>query len=276
MRKRLMVCWIMLLMVICKLKIDVNAQGTVGNGIQRLVDDADLLDDSEEELLLTQLDEISERQQMDVVVVTVDSMFGKTAESYADDYYDENGYGFGQNKDGILLLVSMEEREWHITTTGLAITYFTDAGLEYIEDIFLDDLSDGEYYQAFEKFASECDAFINQGKTGEPYDIGNIPEEELDLSVVDWILVVVAIYAIGFVVALLVALYKKSKTKTVHEGVNANNYAGQLHLHVKQDQYIRSTTRTVEIPHNNGNSSGGSSVHVGSSGTSHGGSGGKF
>ena len=60
MRKRLMVCWIMLLMVICNLKIDVNAQGTVGNGIQRLVDDADLLDDSEEELLLTQLDEISE------------------------------------------------------------------------------------------------------------------------------------------------------------------------------------------------------------------------
>ena len=44
---------------------------------------------------------------------------GKTAEAYADDYYDYNGYGYGENDDGLLLLVSMGEREWAITTLWL-------------------------------------------------------------------------------------------------------------------------------------------------------------
>ena len=100
--------------------------------LPRLVDDAGLLSDSEEEELLGELDEISERQEFDVAVVTVNSLEGKTAEAYADDFYDYHGYGFGTDHDGILLLVSMEARDWHITTTGYGITAFTDAGIEYI------------------------------------------------------------------------------------------------------------------------------------------------
>ena len=42
----------------------------------RLVDDADLLTSSEESELLSLLNEISERQKMDIVVVTVDSLGG--------------------------------------------------------------------------------------------------------------------------------------------------------------------------------------------------------
>ena len=83
----------------------------------RLVDRADLLSELEEEELEARLDEISERQQADVVVVTVNSLDGKSAQDYADDFYDYNGYGIGTDKSGILLLVSMEARDWHITTT---------------------------------------------------------------------------------------------------------------------------------------------------------------
>lgn len=45
--------------------------------LPRLVDDADLLTDSEEQELNTELDEISEKQQCDVVVVTENSLDGK-------------------------------------------------------------------------------------------------------------------------------------------------------------------------------------------------------
>ena len=55
-----------------------------------LVDNADLLTDEEESELEAQLDEVSERQAFDVAVVTVDSLEGKTAEAYADDFYDYN------------------------------------------------------------------------------------------------------------------------------------------------------------------------------------------
>ena len=40
----------------------------------------------------TELDEISEKQQCDVVVVTENSLDGKSAQDYADDFFDYNGY----------------------------------------------------------------------------------------------------------------------------------------------------------------------------------------
>ena len=54
----------------------------------RLVDGADLLTDSEETALRDKLDEISERPQVDMVIVTTDSLEGKSPKEFADDYYD--------------------------------------------------------------------------------------------------------------------------------------------------------------------------------------------
>ena len=140
----------------------------------RLVDGADLLTDSEETALRDKLDEISERQQVDLVIVTTDSLEGKSPMEFADDFYDYNGYGFGDSYDGVLFLISMEERDWHISTTGFGITAITDAGREYISENFLEDLSDGEYGAAFTTFAELCDAFITQAREGQPYDVGNL------------------------------------------------------------------------------------------------------
>ena len=56
------------------------------------MDNAGLLTDSEQSELLDKLDEISERQQVDIVVVTTDSLNGKTPEAYADDLYDNNSH----------------------------------------------------------------------------------------------------------------------------------------------------------------------------------------
>ena len=60
----------------------------------RLVDDADLLTYSEKISLAQKLDEISERQNFDVVIVTVDSLQGKSVAAYADDFYDYGGYRY--------------------------------------------------------------------------------------------------------------------------------------------------------------------------------------
>lgn len=84
----------------------------------RLADQEELLTTEEQEELLARLDEISERQQCDVVIVTVASIEGKTATEYADDYFDYQGYGYGEKSDGILLLVGMKERVWAISTHG--------------------------------------------------------------------------------------------------------------------------------------------------------------
>ncbi len=248
-----------------------------GNTVSRLTDLADLLSDNEKTQLLDELDEISLRQQADIVVVTVKSLEGKTPMEYADDFYDQNGYGFGDEKDGILFLISMEERDWHISTRGAGITAVTDAGLEYMSDQFLDDLKEGEYAEAFTVFARLCDDFLTQAQTGTPYDTDFLPKEPF--SVLRALLISLGA---GFLLSFLAAEYMKSRLKTVHSQAGAENYvkAGSMKLTKEKDLFLYKHISRVERPKDTGSQyagqSGGSSTHTSSSGATHGGGGGKF
>lgn len=249
--------------------------------LQRFVDEAGLLTGSERTELLEKLNEISERQQVDVAVVTVNSLEGASATEYADDFYDMNGYGFGNEGDGILLLISMEERDWAISTSGFGITAFTDAGLAYISDMIVGDLSDGDYAWAFTLFAEMCDDYITQAKTGEPYDAGHLPKDPL-------VLLVFLVFAlvVGFVIALIATGIMRSKLKSVHSKTEAGGYVkkGSLNLTLKSDLYLYKDVKRREKPKeeekkdnsDNTRSSGGSTTHKSSSGKKHGGASGKF
>ena len=86
MKKRVFtICSALLLSVV--LAFPVCAESNVA----RLLDEPDLLSEREEADLESKLDEISERQQSDIVVVTRKSLKGKSAMEYADDFYDNNG-----------------------------------------------------------------------------------------------------------------------------------------------------------------------------------------
>ena len=75
MKKRLMTAGFALLLTILA-AMPVSAKEGESR-FPRLVDGADLLTEREEGELLAKLDEISERQQLDVVVVTTDSTEGQ-------------------------------------------------------------------------------------------------------------------------------------------------------------------------------------------------------
>ncbi|MCI7596888.1 MAG: TPM domain-containing protein [Lachnospiraceae bacterium] len=238
----------------------------------RVVDMADLLNDTEEEVLLSQLDEISERQQVDIAVVTVNSLDGKSPMEYADDFYDYNGYGFGANNDGILLLVSMEDRDWWISTTGYGVEALTDAGINYISEKFLPMLSDGDYADAFSTYAKLCDEFITQAKNAEPFDIGNMPQEPFDI-----VFNLSIALLIGLAVAFVITAMMKSQLKSVRFQSEAANYVKKDSMKVTQskDLFLYRNVDRREKPKES-SSSGGSSTHTSSSGTTHGGGGGKF
>lgn len=237
--------------------------------LPRLVDEADLLTDSEEATLLAKLDAISERQQADIVVVTMDTLDGATPMDFADDFFDYTGYGYGDTRDGVLLLVSMEDRDWWISTSGYGITAITDAGLDYISDAFLSDLSDGAYASAFTIYADLCDEFFTQAKAGEPYDSGNLPKEPF--NPLKSLLIAIVI---GFVLALLITSIMKGQLKTVRPQSAASNYVKKdsMNLTENRDRFLYSHVSRQEIPKDNG----GSSTHTSSSGNTHGGGGGKF
>lgn len=244
--------------------------------LSRLEDDGNLLTDSQETELREKLDRISEERQVDVVIKTTNTLEGKTPRDYADDYFDYEGFGLGENYDGILLMVSMEDRDWWISTHGFGITAFTDEGLDYISDEFLSDLSDGNYYDSFNTFADLADEFILQAQTGEPYDVGNMPKNKLTPFVL------IAFILVGLFVGSFISFMILDNMKQTHKTIRKAQFAGDYALgvanfvNVKDTFYNKTVTKTRKPEKTSSSSGGGSSTHTSSSGRTHGGTGGKF
>lgn len=238
--------------------------------LPRVVDTADILASQEEADLLAQIDEISERQQFDVVIYTVQTLDGYSAQDYADDLYDYNGYGFGSSYDGALLLIAIDEGEWHISTCGYGIDALTDAGIDYIGEQMLSYLSDGDFYTAFITYADLCDDFVTQAKNGTPFDVENLPKEPFSVFG-SFVLALI----IGLVIALVVSLVLKGQLKSVRFKSAAADYEipGSMKLTDSREYFLyRNISRQKKAENN----SGGSSTHTSSSGRTHGGGGGKF
>lgn len=240
------------------------------NEYSRLNDLADILSDSEEAALTKKLDEISMRQKMDVAILTVEELeIYDNAMEYADDAYEFCNYGYGQNKDGVLLVISMQNHDWAISTCGYGVTALTDVGIDYIGKQMQDNLSDGNYAAAFDTYAKLCDEFITQARNGAPFDKGSLPREPL--SVV-WIPISIAI---GVVLSLIIVGTMKGKLKTVHSQAAANSYMKKDSLNIteKSDLFLYHTVTRSERKKESGSAS---STHTSSSGTTHGGGSGKF
>lgn len=252
---------ILILLMLCLLL----EQTVSATSMDFLVDEADLLTVAQETSLEEQLEELGAKYGVDVVIVTTDTLYGKSPRVYADDYYDTHGYG----DDGVLLLVSMEDNDWYISTCGYGITAFTDAGIEYIGEQVTEYLSDGEYKAAFAEFIDQCDDFLNQAKTGEPYDSGNLPKGDFP-----WGGSIVFALGAGLLVAVIVIFCLKRQLKSVRRQDTAGNYMrpGSLQLTACGDIFLYHTISRREKPQQ----SSGSSTHSSSSGRSHGGGGGKF
>ena len=260
-----------LFMVVPVLAEGEDAENGFADEYYRLLDMASLLSDEEVDSLTSRLDELSLRQKMDVVIATTDTLDGKGVVEYADDLYDYCSFGYGANRDGLILVISMEDNDWYISTCGYGITVFTDAGIEYIGKQIVPYLSDSDFAGAFATYITLCDEFITQAKTDKPYDIGSLPREPLSPA---WILVSLIV---GLILSCITVGKMKAKLVTVRTQAAADSYIkpGTLNINDSREMFLyRNVTRTQK-PKNN-SSSGGSSTHTSSSGTTHGGGGGKF
>lgn len=253
-----------------------NADGGFDEIYDRVQDFADVLTQSELEDLNAKFDEIRLRQKVDVAVCFVNSLNGMSISDYAENFYEEKDYGYGESKDGIILLVSFENRDWYIATRGYAIRAFTDSGIAYIGDQITEDLANQNYSGASECFANLCDEFITDAKNGTPYSEATGAIDYYDDGTVIppplWILISIVI---GIVVALIVVLTMKGKLKTVRRQAAASNYLknGSLNITQSNDIFLYSHISRTAKPKESNNSS---STHESSSGNTYGGGGGKF
>ncbi|WP_051538090.1 TPM domain-containing protein [Butyrivibrio proteoclasticus] len=238
-----------------------------------LYDDAELLSASEQEDLTKRLNEVSNRWDCTIAILTVDTPIN-SIQDFADDYFDYNGMGADHNGNGILLVLNMDDRSYWFSTSGTAISAFTDYGLSKMFDKMSSDLGDNYYHDAFVTYTEVCDDYLEMYSKGTPYDVGVKQPKD-----------VVKGLLLSFLAALLVALVPifvmASHLKSVTAKHSAKGYQAHdgLHMRVHRDTYLRSHVTKTEIPRDNdrsGGFSGGSSTHMSSSGSTHGGGGGHF
>ena len=262
--------------------------------LELFVDNAELLTPDERDALNNKLADISNAHQVEVAVVTVNSLDGKEVKEYADDFYDYNGYGYGENDDGILLLLAMDTRKWAITTYGSAIRTFTDYRQSCIMNDagVLEDFGKSNYDDGFNTFADECNRWLTvtaEGYDDDTDDIGwpsgylsdpDTPKDTIKQArkfPVTYILIAIAA---GLLVAFVVMKIIAAPLKSVTKQSGANNYIvpGSMSVTNAGDIFLYSNvTRTAKPKDNDSSySGGGSSTNDSSSGRSHGGSSGSF
>lgn len=223
-----------------------------------LVEDyAELMTDEEEALLTEKFEAFCDEYKMEIAVVTINDLGGKSAMEYADDFYDYNGYGYGENDDGLLALYvdgAEGEREIYITTHGKAINEITDADIDYITDVMIMYLSDGDYAWAFETFVDEATDVV-----------------KVSVSLI-WIPLSLGI---GMLVVFFVLKTMASANKSVVRKVDAKDYvrSGSMVVTGSYDNFLFNNVTRVARPKN---TSSGSSTHTSSSGRTHGGGGKRF
>lgn len=235
----------------------------------RLMDIAGVLTEQEATELLEMLDETSERQKFEVVVIFNDSLEGEDIQSYSDEFYEYCNFGYGNNKDGALLLISMEEREWCITTCGYGMTVFTGDAIDYTGEQMHSSLSDGDYAKASKLFIQYTDQFVSQAREGHPFDKSDLPKEPLSAI---WILVSLGV---GFAIAMFVVATMKGQLKSVFMQSEAGNYVrqGSMNVTESRDVFLYRKVSRTQKPKNDRSDNG---AHKSASGTSHGGGSGKF
>lgn len=268
---------------------------SASSALPMIIDDASLLSDEEQTDLEDKAQSLRATYKMDVVILTVDTLNGKSAQNYADDYYDENGYGYGNDYSGLLFLLAMEEREWYISTCGEAVYAFTDYGLDQLGDLVVSYLSSGDYYNGFTAYLDALSGYFEKYSAGYPLDgycdsyynadsyDPRSREEIVYYEPAHQINVILSV-VIGVISATVAILIMRGSMNTRRRQYSAESYLknGSFNLHTHQDMFLYSHVSKVRRQENNGGShgnrhgGGGSHVHRSSSGRSHGGRGGKF
>ncbi len=264
--KRISAFWMTLLVgILCCLSVFASEQ--------RVFDQAGLFEDTEISELESRVSDLREKYSFDIVVVTTDDAKGKSAARYADDYYDDHGFGGGAERSGVLFLIDMDNREAYISTTGSARRLY-DSRIEEMLDAVFGYLPDGDYYHSAVAFLEQAAYYAEQGVPVDGYteDDGSATEAVARISL-PWAIVTIALALVaggGFFLVVFLRYNRRGK-----QCPYPFRQQSKLELIHSEDNYLGTTmtSRQIETSDDNSSGSGGSG---GGGGGSHGGGGRSF
>jgi len=241
MKRKLMTFFLSFLMVIAA-AFAVYANDFAGSASQLdyVTDTYGLLNDGEWSKLEQEAQMASERYECGIYLITVDDYrkYGSgDVFDVAADLYHEYVLGMGSERNGIVLLLSMNTRDYALFVYGDAAQYaFDDYGLRQLEDEFLDDLGDNRWYDGFADYISTCERYLALAEEGEPMRASKGPA-------------IVIVFAGSMIISLIVCLILGSGMKNVRKQAKADHYVTDegLDLSRKEDVFVRRTETRTKI-----------------------------
>lgn len=226
-----------------------------------ITDTVGLLTSDEDLTLEARAEEISAQYGVGIYLLILEDY----SEYYDDPYetayelYHQNTLGMGEDRDGVILLMSMSDRKYATFFYGPKAEYAFDAyGQELMEEEFLDNFRDDDWYGGFSDYLEVCDEYLARAEAGDPVRGDYSSAGGSDGSGIGTTILVCL--GISAVIAMIVCLILRGKMKSVRKGTHADAYVtGSLNLTASRDQYTHTTETRTKIEHESSDSSGGGS-----------------
>lgn len=252
---------------------------------EMVIDDANLFSMFE----ISDMEEIIQRieaeYQMDVVVLTTydvpETYSDSIIQDYADTYFDQHGYGMGEDAAGLLYMIDMTNRAPCISTSGVMIDYITDDRLDTLFNVSYDKLASGDYGRAAVALLQYLEHFLEEGRQEGSFRYDAETGQRLSglynaLTGMEMLLA----FGVGLVVMVVMYTTVSARYNLKGSTYKYDRSANTSCEFTKDDeQYLRQSVNVIRHTTNNGGRSGGgysgggrgSSVHRSSGGRSHGG-----
>lgn len=234
---------------------------TAGETIGYVTDTAGIMSEDERDTLEEAARDISEKYGFGVYIITVDS-FRDHTDSYdvfdgATTLYRKYKLGIGEESKGVLLLLSLEDRDFSlITYSDYGNFIFDTETRESMTSWFLDNFAMDDWYGGFADYLMLCQEVLADGPDKVQGEVHGM---------------VAIIFILPLIVAFIVIFVLGAKMKSVFKATRAEIYAeGGLHITDSYDRF----THTTETRRKRSTSSSGGGRSGGVSSRSSGGFGG--
>ena len=144
---------------------------TTGPQLWNITDTVGLLTSDEDQSLEEQAEEISAQYGVGVYLLILEDYSEYYDDPYETAYQFYHGYtlGEGEDRDGVILMLSMSNRKYATFFYGPKAEYAFDAyGQELMEEEFLDDFRDDDWYGGFSDYLEVCAEYLERAEAGDP------------------------------------------------------------------------------------------------------------
>lgn len=263
-----------LLLLFCFLPLSAKASSS------RVYDNAELFSPEEIEALSETIEELQDKTQMDYAIVTTEDTNGKSTRTYADDFYESEGFGVGEDHSGMLYLIDLDNQEIYISTEGQMLRYLTDERIESLLDDAFTHAAEEDYALSALSVLYGTEEYLSLGIPDGQYNYSSETGER-DPFRRSRLPLALLIGCIGGLIASLSTFFAiKSRYHLTHETYHYPLHEkSTLTLTRSEDRLLHQTLTHRKIPKNPPSSGSSSShhsrttTHRSSSGRTHGGGG---